>query len=432
MQTTPEDNTTPIPDTETETEPLVQEPVPTEDVSGNMTAPEGEVQAPSMDTSGNEEDGLTVSFVESGDVSGNDILTTIPDMSGALLPAETPAPIPAPTIPDACLASWDSFTNYIMSHDVNTMYAVRAEKPCMNLAYNLYNYVATNEAIHQILVMNHDMGYTSDLFLNVRPGVQVTHYSCEPLPYRNVVADYLSGLYPGQYNHVNDILDGQYGLFQFNDLFDFMLIHGEAATEPMVYTFLSRAMSYGHPATIVFLTYTRSFTMPPLMPMLDISGTEVAGTDVSGTDVSGTEVAGTEVAGTDVSGTDVSGTEVTGVTNTTMAPALLAWQTAINNGLIQELGRDETSSSGAYFVWGIMTSVTVTENPEPSQPILPAMMDASGGGEVENIDISLPKASEETQEETPAPTTEETPAPTTEETPAPTPAPEETPAPENA
>jgi hypothetical protein len=117
-----------------------------------------------------------------------------------------------------------------------------------------------------------------------------------------------------------------------------------------------------------------------------------------------------------------------------MAPALLAWQTAIRDGLIEELGRDETSANGTYFVWGIMTSVTVTENPEPSQPVLPAMMDASGGGEVENIDISLPKSTEETPapapEETPAPAPEETPAPTTEETPAP--APEETPAPENA
>uniref|UniRef100_A0A6C0EL02 Uncharacterized protein n=1 Tax=viral metagenome TaxID=1070528 RepID=A0A6C0EL02_9ZZZZ len=409
MQTTPEDNTTPTP----EAESLAQEPVPTEDVSGNMTAPEGEVQAPSMDTSGNEEGGLTVSFVESGDVSGNDlsgndILTTMPDMSGTLLSAEDPAPIPVPTIPDSCLAAWDSFTNYIMSHVVNTMYAFRVEKPCMNLAYNLYNYVATNDAIKQILVMNHDMGYTSDLFLNVRPGVHVTHYSCEPVPYRNVVADYLSGLYPGQYNHVNDMLDGQYGLFQFSELFDFMLIHGEAATEPMVYSFLSRAMNYGHPATIVFLTYTRSFTMPPPGPILDISGTEVAGTDVSDAVISGASP----------------------VTN----PALLAWQTAINNGLIQELGRDETSTTGTYFVWGIMVSVTVTETPEPLQSVLPAIMDVSGAGEgeVENIDISLPKASEEAPvpEETPAPTTEETPAPTTEETPAPVP--EETPAPENA
>ena len=388
MQTTPEDNTTPTP----ETEPLAQEPVPTEDVSGNMTAPEGEVQAPS--------DGLTVSFVESGDVSGNDLsgndqLMTMSDMSGTLLSAETLAPIPVPTIPDSCLAAWDSFTNYIMSHNVNTMYAFRVEKPCMNLAYNLYNYVATNDAIKQILVMNHDMGYTSDLFLNVRPGVHVTHYSCEPVPYRNVVADYLSGLYPGQYNHVNDILDGHYGLFQFSELFDFILIHGEAASEPMVYSFLSRAMNYGHPATIVFLTYTPAFTNPLPGPMLDISGTEVAGTDVSDAAISGASP----------------------VTN----PALLAWQTAINNGLIQELGRDETSTTGAYFVWGIMVSVTVTETPETLQSVLPAIMDVSGAGEVENIDISLPKASEEapTTEETPAPVPEDTPAPTTEETPAP-------------
>jgi hypothetical protein len=140
-----------------------------------------------------------------------------------------------------------------------------------------------------------------------------------------------------------------------------------------------------------------------------------------------------DVSGTDVSGTDVSDAAISGASQVTN-PALLAWQTAINNGLIQELGRDETSTTGAYFVWGIMVSVTVTETPETLQSVLPAIMDVSGAGEVENIDISLPKASEEapTTEETPAPVPEETPAPVPEETPAPVP--EETPAPvpENA
>jgi hypothetical protein len=176
-------------------------------------------------------------------------------------------------------------------------------------------------------------------------------------------------------------MDGQYALFQFNDqLYDLILIHGEASSEGMVTTFLSQSMRHVHQETVIFLTYNR--VSLPVMPIIS------------------------ETTPTYVSGDEVPVVET--VPDVFITPALSAWEKTIENGVIQELGRDEAGCMGIYFVWGIMKSVRVDNNPEVTSDSVPIIMD--GVGTVENIDISL------AQEDNPTPTiasapVEETPAP---------------------
>ena len=163
-------------------------------------------------------------------------------------------------IPTCCHESWTLLTEYMKSHEINNLYSIFSTIPHLTQANVLYTILHTYN-VYKILVVDHDIGYITDMFLHNKPDVMVLAYSEEPVPYRNIVADYLKTKYENRYYHINSVNNGYVNVTSepgYSPLFaqvDLIFINGENNDMSYVMNMIKSCQSLSHPNTIVSVSY---------------------------------------------------------------------------------------------------------------------------------------------------------------------------------
>ena len=163
-------------------------------------------------------------------------------------------------IPTCCHESWTLLTEYMKSHEINNLYSIFSTIPHLTQANVLYTILHTYN-VYKILVVDHDIGYITDMFLHNKPDVMVLAYSEEPVPYRNIVADYLKTKYENRYYHINSVNNGYVNVTSepgYSPLFaqvDLIFINGENNDMSYLKNMIKSCQSLSHPNTIVSVSY---------------------------------------------------------------------------------------------------------------------------------------------------------------------------------
>ena len=184
-------------------------------------------------------------------------------------------------IPTCCHESWALLTEYMKSHEINNLYSIFNTIPNLIQTNVLYTLLHAHN-IYKILVVDHDIGYITDMFLHNKPDAMVLAYSEEPVPYRNIVADYLKNRYENRYYHINSVNNGHVNISSedgYSPLFDqvdLIFISGENNSPSYNKHIIQSCRSLAHANTILAFTYS----LPHQMPSLDASMMVVESTEV--------------------------------------------------------------------------------------------------------------------------------------------------------
>jgi hypothetical protein len=163
-------------------------------------------------------------------------------------------------IPTCCYESWGLLTEYMKQHEINNLYSIFSTLPHLTQANVLYTILHTYN-VYKILVVDHDIGYITDMFLHNKSDAMVLAYSEEPIPYRNIVADYLKSKYENRYFHINSVNNGyvnissEHGYSPLFDQVDLIFINGENNDMSYVKNMIQSCKSLASPNAIVSVSY---------------------------------------------------------------------------------------------------------------------------------------------------------------------------------